>query len=233
MFSFKQALDLAFARMMSITGRSSRSEYWWSYLAFILAYIVLSILTGVFAAISTTLGNLFALVAGIVVFVLSIAMLLQGIRRLHDRDMSGWWMLLILVPIIGGLVVLVLTILPGTPGTNRFGINPVADNAGHYNYYTTKQYKQYGAYGAQNFAAPFNGMQQQQFQQPQQFPQGQAQQFQQQYQQQVQQGQAPLQFQQPAAPQAQQAQQAPQGYQQQPAPQPVQQVAQQQNQQNQ
>ena len=41
-------------------------------------------------------------------------------RRLHDSDKSGWWYLLAFVP-FGGLVVLVFTLLPGTPGPNRYG----------------------------------------------------------------------------------------------------------------
>ena len=46
-------------------------------------------------------------------------MIAVTVRRLHDTDRSGWWCLLMLVPIVG-LVVLVFLLLPGTPGNNRF-----------------------------------------------------------------------------------------------------------------
>lgn len=60
----------------------------------------------------------------------SLAMLLPniavGMRRLHDRDMSGWWYLLILVPILGTLLLLWLFVQKGTDGPNRFGPDPLA-----------------------------------------------------------------------------------------------------------
>jgi len=44
-----------------------------------------------------------------------------AVRRLHDTDRSGWWLLIGLIPIVGSLVLLVFYILPGTQGQNRFG----------------------------------------------------------------------------------------------------------------
>jgi uncharacterized membrane protein YhaH (DUF805 family) len=44
-----------------------------------------------------------------------------AVRRLHDTDRSGWWLLIGLIPIVGSLVLLVFYILPGTQETNRFG----------------------------------------------------------------------------------------------------------------
>jgi uncharacterized membrane protein YhaH (DUF805 family) len=44
-----------------------------------------------------------------------------SVRRLHDSDKSGWWLLLGLVPVVGGLIVMILMLLPGTPGPNRYG----------------------------------------------------------------------------------------------------------------
>jgi uncharacterized membrane protein YhaH (DUF805 family) len=52
------------------------------------------------------------------------------VRRLHDTDRSGWWILLNLIPIVGALIVLIFTCLDGTPGDNRFGPNPKAIAAG-------------------------------------------------------------------------------------------------------
>ena len=60
----------------------------------------------------------------------SLAVFLPGlgvdIRRLHDTDRSGWWVLLGLIPFAGGLALLVLFALAGTPGPNRYGPSPSA-----------------------------------------------------------------------------------------------------------
>ena len=45
-------------------------------------------------------------------------------RRLHDIDRSGWWMLILLLPLIGAIVMFVFMCLRGTPGPNRFGQDP-------------------------------------------------------------------------------------------------------------
>ena len=46
------------------------------------------------------------------------------VRRFHDRDMSGWWVLLSFVPLIGIIFIVVATWIYGTPGPNRFGKDP-------------------------------------------------------------------------------------------------------------
>lgn len=48
------------------------------------------------------------------------------VRRLHDQDKSGWWILISLIPLIGGIWLLVLYFIDGTPGPNRFGPDPKA-----------------------------------------------------------------------------------------------------------
>jgi len=51
-------------------------------------------------------------------------------RRLHDRDMSGWFYLLVFIPYLGGLILFVITLLPGTPGENRYGDDPINPDQG-------------------------------------------------------------------------------------------------------
>jgi uncharacterized membrane protein YhaH (DUF805 family) len=51
-----------------------------------------------------------------------------GVRRLHDRDMSGWWYLLVLIPLIGGLIQLFFFVQKGTEGPNRFGSDPTVSS---------------------------------------------------------------------------------------------------------
>ena len=45
-------------------------------------------------------------------------------RRLHDTDRSAWWLLLLLIPVIGWLVILIFNCQRGTEGNNRFGPDP-------------------------------------------------------------------------------------------------------------
>jgi uncharacterized membrane protein YhaH (DUF805 family) len=60
-----------------------------------------------------------------VTFVVSLGLLLPNlavtVRRLHDTDRSGWWILLGLIPVIGTIVLLVFYVQPGTAGSNQFG----------------------------------------------------------------------------------------------------------------
>lgn len=47
-----------------------------------------------------------------------------NVRRLHDTDRSGWFLLLMLIPIVGAIILLVFDVQDSTPGSNRFGPNP-------------------------------------------------------------------------------------------------------------
>jgi uncharacterized membrane protein YhaH (DUF805 family) len=50
-----------------------------------------------------------------------------GARRLHDTDRSGWWQLLMFIPLIGIIILIVWWASRGTPGANRFGENPLGE----------------------------------------------------------------------------------------------------------
>ena len=95
----------------NFSGRAIRSEYWWFILAYIIAYLVLGIVDYVLGA---------QLLTAILSLALLIPSLAVGVRRLHDLDKSGWWLLLGFVPIIG-LILIYWFAQPGTPGANRFG----------------------------------------------------------------------------------------------------------------
>jgi uncharacterized membrane protein YhaH (DUF805 family) len=97
-------------------GRSRRMEYWY----FVLFNIIVSIVLGAIDALLGTLGLLSGLY-GLAILIPSLAV---TVRRLHDIDRSGWWILIALVPLIGTIVLLVFALLEGTPGTNRYGLNP-------------------------------------------------------------------------------------------------------------
>ena len=122
--SFVDAVRTCLNKYISIEGRARRSEYWWFFLFGLLGSFVASLVDRVaFGPDSGLFSGLFSL--GILLPAICVA-----IRRLHDRDMSGWWFLLNLVPVIGALVLLVIYALPGTDGPNRFGPSPLAGSNG-------------------------------------------------------------------------------------------------------
>jgi uncharacterized membrane protein YhaH (DUF805 family) len=121
--TFVDSVKTCLAKYADFSGRATRSEYWWFYLAFILFYIAGLVLAGILSSISETLGMIgFGIVAlGALGFILP--SLAAGVRRLHDVDKSGWFLLIGLIPIVG-LVLLYFFVIPGTPGDNRFGPAP-------------------------------------------------------------------------------------------------------------
>jgi uncharacterized membrane protein YhaH (DUF805 family) len=96
-------------------GRARRAEYWQFALVNIIIIIVLDVIG---LAIKFPL---LGLVYGLAVLVPSLA---AAFRRLHDTGRSAWWILIGLVPLVGGIVLLVFTCLDSTPGPNQFGPNP-------------------------------------------------------------------------------------------------------------
>jgi uncharacterized membrane protein YhaH (DUF805 family) len=115
----------AYKRFFDFKGRGSRSEYWLFFLCvFLQAVIALVIDRLVFGADMASPTGMYGPAYALVVFGNLIPGLSAGFRRLHDTNRSAWWMLIGLIPILGGLVLLVFYCLPGTPGPNRFGPQP-------------------------------------------------------------------------------------------------------------
>ncbi|HEQ1702575.1 DUF805 domain-containing protein [Stenotrophomonas sp. GD03701] len=108
-------------RYTQFTGRASRSEYWWFQLFMMMFTVPLNVLGLIAGHINST--SLALVSSGLTVAVwlaLALPLIAVTIRRLHDTDRSGWWLLLMLVP-FAGLAVLVFMLLPSTPVDNRFG----------------------------------------------------------------------------------------------------------------
>ena len=87
---------------------------------YVLVYIGIAIVLGVLESLVGGPGLLGAIL-GLGLLVPSIAV---TIRRLHDTGRSGWWCLIGLVPVVGGIVLLVFMCLDSTPGANAYGPNP-------------------------------------------------------------------------------------------------------------
>ena len=131
MVSFAQAVKdgTHYCLHFDYKGRSSRSEFWWFQLGlFLFATLSLTIIAFV-DALDTDLGYLASslLFLSYYVFV-QYCSIIMSIRRLHDRNMRGWWYLLILIPLLGPIALFVLWCLKGTTGYNRFGPDPIYPN---------------------------------------------------------------------------------------------------------
>jgi uncharacterized membrane protein YhaH (DUF805 family) len=98
------------------SGRSRRKAYW----MFTLFNVIIAIALGI---IEVLVGG-----PGVLGILYSLAVLIPGIavsvRRLHDTNRSGWWLLIGLVPLIGPIVLLVFVVQDSQAGANQYGPNP-------------------------------------------------------------------------------------------------------------
>ncbi|WP_332767565.1 DUF805 domain-containing protein [Phenylobacterium sp.] len=116
------------------SGRARRKEYWMFFLLIIGIEIVFYTLMGILGAGPMMAGDptaganpvagLLMLVFCVVMLGLFIPSLAVSVRRLHDTNRSGWWVLIALIPFLGALVLLIFMLLDGTAGDNRFGPDP-------------------------------------------------------------------------------------------------------------
>lgn len=105
-------------------GRAQRSEYWYFFLFYLLITFLLSIMDTLFGRFNQQLGM--GLLSGVFMLALLVPSISVGVRRLHDTGRSGWWLLVGLVPFVGGLWLLYLAVLDSEAGTNAYGPNPKA-----------------------------------------------------------------------------------------------------------
>ena len=112
--NFTESLNTCLKKYFLFQGRASRSEYWWFQLIVSPSYFVSTIL-------ENEIGYFFL---GITLFTL-IPAISAGVRRLHDTNRSGFFLLISFIPFIGGIVLLFFLILEGTKGKNKFGPDPL------------------------------------------------------------------------------------------------------------
>jgi len=118
-----------FAELKPFTteGRIGRVRYLgWSMALFLVAIPIFLLVAGAFA-ISQTLGMLLAAVVFIAYAIVGVMM---GVQRLHDIGWSGWLMLLNIVPVVGSVFPLLMMLIPGNDGANRFGPPPPPNSRG-------------------------------------------------------------------------------------------------------
>jgi uncharacterized membrane protein YhaH (DUF805 family) len=117
--NFDEAIRDGLSKYAKFKGRSSRSAYWWFVLFSLLVYIATEIVD---AVINTPAFTALAIIG---LFLPSLAVL---VRRLHDTDRSGWWILISLVPFVGSIVLIVFACIDSGP-PNKHGDGP--DNGGN------------------------------------------------------------------------------------------------------
>ncbi|MGB7179935.1 MAG: DUF805 domain-containing protein [Xanthobacteraceae bacterium] len=122
--TFAQAIQSGFANYLNFSGRAIRSEYWYWVLFAMLGGLTTEIVdSAIFASHSSVspLNGVFDLL----IFLPGLGL---GIRRLHDINRSGWWILITLT-LIGVFLLLYWACQRGTPGPNRFGSDPFGSDA--------------------------------------------------------------------------------------------------------
>ncbi len=115
--NFVESIKFGFSNYVNFKGRSRRSGFWYWVLFTNLLSLVLSVLFGsndsFYAGLTTLVG-----------LALLLPSLGYSIRRLHDINKSGWFLLFMLIPLVGWIFLLVWYVKDSDPGDNRFGPNP-------------------------------------------------------------------------------------------------------------
>ena len=118
--TFGLAISSGFQNYVNFSTRASRSEFWFWTLFAVLASIAAGTIDRVLFpdAITSPVHSL----VGLALFLPGMAV---SIRRLHDLDRTGWWFL-VAFTVIGIILLIIWNCMPGTPGPNRFGPDPLA-----------------------------------------------------------------------------------------------------------
>ena len=115
--TFSEAIRVFFAKYVTFSGRANRPEYWYSALFILIVNIASAVIDVALFGVELD----FSPVSSIASLALFLPSLSVSVRRLHDIDRTGWWLLLALVPILGWIVLIVFACQKGTEGANRFG----------------------------------------------------------------------------------------------------------------
>ena len=112
--NFQHAIASVLKNYINFSGRSIRSEFWYWQLFLVIGGLVAELIDAMTGSRISVLNLLFwlvTLIPGLAVMV----------RRLHDTDRTGWWLLLVIIPLIGEIVLIVWWCTKGTKGYNSFG----------------------------------------------------------------------------------------------------------------
>ncbi|MEC7761364.1 MAG: DUF805 domain-containing protein [Pseudomonadota bacterium] len=131
-----QAVQTVFSKYATFSGRARRSEFWWFVLFYIIVNLVLSIVDSFLFGTTTTTDTGFSastdtpILSGIFWLATIIPYLAVSVRRMHDVNRVGWWILIGFIPLIGAIVLIVWFATGGDKGGNRFGPDPIDGSSG-------------------------------------------------------------------------------------------------------
>ena len=103
-------------------GRARRKEYWFFLLFNLIVSLALTVVDFMTGTLDSELGM--GLLSGLYSLAILIPSLAVTVRRLHDTDRTGWWLLIGMIPLIGAIVLLVFMLLDSQPGDNQYGAHP-------------------------------------------------------------------------------------------------------------
>lgn len=132
---FGEAVKTCFSKYATFSGRATRSEFWWFYLFTLIVGIVAAVIDSLFGFNVTQVtgenGSITSFDSGypwaqvVAYLALLLPMISVSVRRLHDRDASGWWWWLSVLCCIGTLVLIfAFYVQPTKPGPNKYGPDP-------------------------------------------------------------------------------------------------------------
>lgn len=110
---FGTAVRTCLNKYATFTGRARRSEYWY----FVLFNFIIDIVCGIIMLIPF-IGIVISVLIGLALIIPGLA---ATVRRLHDSGKTGWLVLLGIIPVVGGIIVLVLTLVDSQQGENQYG----------------------------------------------------------------------------------------------------------------
>ena len=126
-------LDVVKNRYADFEGRARRREYWMFALFNVVVAVGFVAVAGVLGLVSEILAGLFFLLYYLYALAVLVPSLAFTVRRLHDTGRSGWWVLVSVVPFVGGFVLLYFMVVEGDAGPNAYGPDPkdpVSEGAG-------------------------------------------------------------------------------------------------------
>lgn len=106
------------------SGRARRKEFWMFFLFSAIISILLAVIDEFMGWQFEMGGDILGFLSTLYYVAVIVPYLAVIIRRLHDTERTGWWILIAFIPIVGVLVLLVFLILQGTRGENRYGPDP-------------------------------------------------------------------------------------------------------------
>ena len=133
----EQFFDIIKNHYADFDGRARRKEYWMFVLWFFVIYLAFVVFNTILISIGSDVTNTLSMVVSVIFslgcLAITIPNLALAVRRLHDTGKSGWFLLIGLIPFVGGIILLVFYCMDSQPGDNEYGPNPKGiGNTGFY-----------------------------------------------------------------------------------------------------